>query len=443
MTYAEAVARLTALRGGEHAGMRPGLERIEGLLAALGHPEEHYVLAQVGGTNGKGSVAAMLAAILRAAGRRVGLYTSPHLVSFRERIRVDGRPIPEDALVDGVEALGTLIARLDATMFEATTALALDHFAREGVEVAVLEVGLGGRLDATTVGRPAVTVLSRIDLDHQAWLGERLGEIAAEKAAIIRAGLALSAAQAPEAATVIRGRAVAAGVPLLVEGQDLHVTAEHRGLAGQRITCRGPDWELAGLWLSLAGAYQPSNALLAVAAARHLGAGQTAVGQGLARVRWPGRFQVVEGDPPLVLDGAHNPGAARALAASLGEAFAGRPLTLVVGISRDKDAAGILAALAPVAARLILTRAGHPRAADPAALAGLVPAPGPPVTVTGSTAEALALARRPAGPPVAVAGSLFVVGEVLAALGGADTPCPVENGAASMGAPSAGDARTG
>src|SRR2546426_9530403 len=167
MTYAEAVARLLALRGGEHAGMRPGLERIEGLLAALGHPEERFTIAQVGGTNGKGSTAALLAAMLKAAGRRVGLYTSPHLVSFRERIRVDGEPITPDAVADGVDALSTLVARVDATMFEATTALALDHFAREAVDVAVLEVGLGGRLDATTVGVPAVTGLSRGDRDPQ------------------------------------------------------------------------------------------------------------------------------------------------------------------------------------------------------------------------------------------------------------------------------------
>ena len=173
MTYREAVARITGLRGGELAGMRPGLDRIEALLDAIGNPERSMTLAQIAGTNGKGSVSAMLAAILQAAGRRVGLYSSPHLVDLRERIRVDGRPIPETDLADGVEALGTLIARLDATMFEALTALALDHFAREGVEVAVLEVGLGGRLDSTTVGRPAVEVITSIDYDHQAYLGSR------------------------------------------------------------------------------------------------------------------------------------------------------------------------------------------------------------------------------------------------------------------------------
>jgi dihydrofolate synthase / folylpolyglutamate synthase len=205
MTYAEAVARLLALRGGEHAGMRPGLERIEGLLGALGNPERRYTLVQVGGTNGKGSTAAMLAAMLKAQGRRVGLYTSPHLLTLRERIRVDGQAISEDALADGYDALATLIARFDATMFEATTALALDYFEGEGVEVAVLEVGLGGRLDSTTVGTPAVTVVTRIDLDHQAWLGDTLEAIAAEKAAIIRPGVvaAFSAAQASPAGLVL------------------------------------------------------------------------------------------------------------------------------------------------------------------------------------------------------------------------------------------------
>src|SRR5207302_517438 len=174
------VARLLALRGGEHAGMRPGLERIETLLEALGNPERRYTLVQVAGTNGKGSVAAMLAAILKADGRRVGLYTSPHLVSFRERIRVDGEAIAEDDVADGFDAIATLVARVDATMFEASTALALDHFAREAVDVPVLAVGLGGRLDATTVGTPAVTALARIDLDHQEVLGATLAAIAAE-----------------------------------------------------------------------------------------------------------------------------------------------------------------------------------------------------------------------------------------------------------------------
>jgi dihydrofolate synthase / folylpolyglutamate synthase len=434
VTYAEAIARLLALRGGEHAGMRPGLERIEGLLDALGRPEQRYRLAQVGGTNGKGSVAAMLAAILRAAGHRVGLYTSPHLVSFRERIRVDGEPIAEDSVVDGVEALGTLVARLDATMFEATTALALDHFAREAVDVAVLEVGLGGRLDATTVGTPEVAVIARVDLDHQAVLGPTLREIAAEKAAIIRGGVAISAAQAPEAARVILDRAAAVGVPLLVEGRDLSVTVERRGPDGQRLTCAGPGWSMAGLELGMPASFQMSNALLAVTAARELHAREAAIRDGLVGAWWPGRFQVLRHARGfLVLDGAHNPAGARALATSLQEVFPNTRVTFVLGILRDKDARGIVAALAPVADRFVLVASTNPRAASPADLLAIVPFSVTRVDIAGSPADALALARRVAATPViCVAGSLSLIGDVLRELRGSDEPCSLEKGADSM-----------
>jgi dihydrofolate synthase/folylpolyglutamate synthase len=434
MTYAEAVARVLALRGGEHAGMRPGLERIEALLEALGRPEARYVLVQVGGTNGKGSVAALLAACLRAAGRRVGLYTSPHLVSFRERIRVDGEAIPEDAVVDGVEALGTLVARLDATMFEATTALALDHFAREAVDVAVLEVGLGGRLDATTVGRPAVTAVARIDLDHQDVLGTTLAAIAAEKAAIIRSGLAFASAQEAPAADALVARAAAQAVPLLLEGRDLAVSLETRGPETQWIDCRGPGWRLTHLALGLAGTFQPSNALLAVAAARALGVAEPALRAGLACARWPGRFDVRRiGERWLVLDGAHNPGGARALAASLAEYFPAADLTLLVGVLLGKDARGILAPLVPLARRLILTRSSNPRAADPGSLREALPPGAPPAEVARSAEEALGLAaREPRTPIVCVAGSLSLVGDVLRLGLGGDKPCPLEKGADSM-----------
>jgi len=437
MTYAEAVARLLGLRRGEITGMAPGLERIEALLAALGHPESRYTLVQVGGTNGKGSAAAMLAGILKAAGRRVGLYTSPHLVSFRERIRVNGAPIAEDAVADGVDALGTLIAREDATMFEAATALALDHFAHEGVEIAVLEVGLGGRGDATTVGRPAVTVLTRIDIDHERWLGSTIESIADAKAAIIRSGTAVVSAQRPEARAIIEARAAEAGVPLLLEGRDLRVEAREAGVDGARIDCTGPGFRFTDLALPLPGVHQPGNALAAVTAAHVLGVGEPAIRQGLARTRWPGRLSIVRRDPWLVLDGAHNPDGARALAASLRRMFNlehVRRVTFVLGVYADKDARGIIEALRPLAARFVLTRAAGERAADPAALATLV-GPDTPLVVTASVAEALSVAAAPpATPIVCVAGSLAVVGEALSSLHGTDKPCPIENGADSMDA---------
>ena len=437
MTYAEALARLLALRGGEHAGMRPGLERIEALLDALGRPERAYTIAQIGGTNGKGSVASMLAAILRAQGRRVGLYTSPHLVSFRERIRVDGHAISEDALADGVEALGTLIARLDASVFEATTALALDHFAREAVDVAVLEVGLGGRYDSTTVGAPAVSVLTSIDLDHQEYLGHTVGEIATDKSYILRSGTAIAAAQAPEVAAILDRRAAAVGVPLLAEGRELHVSLRARSLDGQRVDVAGPGWRYDDVGIGLLGTYQPGNTLLAVAAAHALGAEEPAIRRGLARARWPGRFEVRRraGGGWLVLDGAHNPAGARALAQSLAAYFGDAPTTFVLGVLRDKDAAGILAPLVGRARRLVLTSSRNPRAAAPAELEKLAP-PALPVVVAPSIREALAIAEAEEGTPIlCVAGSLSLVGDALAEIGGnRDKPCPVENAADSMGA---------
>ena len=435
MTYAEALARLLALRGGEHAGMRPGLARVETLLEALGNPERRYTLVQVGGTNGKGSTAAMLAAILRAAGRRVGLFTSPHLVSFRERIRIDGEAIGEDDVADGFDAIATLIARLDATMFEATTALALDHFAREGVDIAVLEVGLGGRLDATTVGAPAVSAIARIDLDHQDVLGSTLSAIAREKAAIIRSGVAVASAQAPEAAAVLLARAAETGVRLHMEGRELSVRVTARDLAGQTLDLAGPGWRVHDARIPLLGTFQPSNALLAVSAARALDVTPAAIRAGLARARWPGRFEVLRaGDRHVVLDGAHNPGGARALAASLAEWFGDLPLTLVFGALRDKDAAGMLAPLAVRARRVILTASSSPRAAAPEALRAHVPAGPGCVETAASPAEALALAARPPRTPIlCVAGSLSLVGDVLRHVAGGDKPCPIEKPAASMG----------
>ncbi|HYB69879.1 MAG TPA: folylpolyglutamate synthase/dihydrofolate synthase family protein, partial [Candidatus Bathyarchaeia archaeon] len=429
-------ARILALRGGERAGMRPGLERIEAVLDAIDRPEREYVIAQVGGTNGKGSISSMLAAIVQASGRRVGLYTSPHLCHYRERIRVDGRPISEADFVDGVEALGTLIARLDLTVFEAGTALALDHFCRAGVEVAVLEVGLGGRLDATTVGTPRVEVLGPIDYDHQAELGDTLTLIAREKAAIIRSGVAFSARQDPEAETVLRRRAAEVAVPLWMEGRDLQVAPRGFTLEAQRVDLDGPGWRLTDVDCALLGLYQPSNALLAAAAARELGAGEPAIRAGLRWARWPGRFQILQRDPVVVLDGAHNPAGARALAASLRAYFPGEPVTFVLGILADKDARGILSALAPLAARVVLTASTNPRAASPEALRALLPGAGSPVarqqvpslpglpvpslSVEIAPSPRAALARAIAATArgiVCVAGSLSLIGDILAGAG--------------------------
>jgi dihydrofolate synthase/folylpolyglutamate synthase len=304
-------------------------------------------------------------------------------------------------------------------MFEALTALALDNFARESVEVAVLEAGLGGRLDSTSVGRPAVEVITRIDLDHEAYLGSTLDAIAREKAAIIRSGIALSARQEPAVEAELARRAAEAGVPLLVEGRDLAVRVRRATLDGQWLDFEGPGWRLDDVHCALLGVFQPGNAVLAAAAARALGAEDAAIRDGLASVRWPGRFQLIRRAPPVIVDGAHNPAGAQALAASLAAYFPGRRGTFVIGISADKDTSGILGALVPLAERVICTAADHPRAASPESLAGLARLAAGDARVRVETAasppEALRLAlAEPDTPMVCVAGSLFMIGEILA-----------------------------
>jgi dihydrofolate synthase/folylpolyglutamate synthase len=296
----------------------------------------------------------------------------------------------------------------------------------------VLEVGLGGRLDATTVGAPAVTALARIDLDHEAVLGSTLAAIAGEKAAIIRSGVAVSEAQDPAAADVLTARAAAVGVPLLMEGRDLSVRVAARDLHGQVIDCAGPGWRLDRLDLPLLGVYQPSNALVALAAARVLSVSDAAAREGLARARWPGRFEVRRaGDRVVVLDGAHNPAGAQALARSLAEWFGDTPVTLVFSALRDKDARGMLQALVPRVRRLILTASSSPRAATPEALRTLAPE-GAAIELSASAREALALAGRdPRTPVVCIAGSLSLLGDVLRLTSG-DKPCPIEKSADSM-----------
>jgi dihydrofolate synthase/folylpolyglutamate synthase len=284
------------------------------------------------------------------------------------------------------------------------------------VDVAVLEVGLGGRLDATTVGRPRVVVIGPIDYDHQHELGDTLPLIAGEKAAIIRCGVAFTARQDPEAEVVLERRAAEVSVPLVREGRELHVTPRGFTLDAQRLDLAGPGWRMSDVACGLLGVYQPGNALLSAAAARELGADEAAIREGLRGARWPGRFQIFRRDPLTILDGAHNPAGARALAASLRAYFPGRPVTFVIGILADKDAGGILEALRPLAARFVLTASTNPRAAAPAALCALLP--GVRVETAGSPKEALALAR-PEEPDgiVCVAGSLSLIGDVLTAEG--------------------------
>jgi dihydrofolate synthase/folylpolyglutamate synthase len=380
--------------------MRFGLERMHRALEAMGHPERAFPSLQVAGTNGKGSTCAMAAEALSRAGHRVGLYTSPHLVRFHERIQVDGVPIPDASLSEAVEEVRRACPWHDAgdeagrlTYFEFATLAALAHFRRERVGVAVLEVGLGGRFDATTAVTPRVTAVSRIGLDHVQLLGDGLAAIAREKAGIFKRGVpaVVAAAQPPEAMAALWEEAARRGAPLQVAA---------------------PAWEGP---LSLAGPHQRWNAALAAAALRRLDAagvrvGEDAIVAGIATARWPGRLEDVSG---VLLDGAHNPDGAAALATALPLLHPGRPVEMVLGVLSDKDHAGILRALAPAVRRLHLVPPDSPRARDPATYRELAAGLGPEVDVHARCAEAIACARDHAadGGLACVAGSLYLVGE--------------------------------
>lgn len=398
----------------KRAGIRPGLGPVRRLLDRLGRPQDRYRSVLVGGTNGKGSIAASLASVLQAAGYRVGLYTSPHLVDFRERIRIDGVPISAEDLERRIGQVRRS-NREGVTYFEFATALAFLHFARCAVDVAVLEVGMGGRLDATHVVRPELAIVSNVAMDHVEFLGPRLTDIAREKAGIIHPHRACVTAvrQLPVLAVleeVCRRRKAR----LLRVGREIRVRSGRDGL----LDCRGPSITIRGIPLALQGPHQRENAACALGAVgilrrRGFAIGDEAVREGLSRVRWEGRLEVVRRSPAVVLDGAHNAAGAAALARALG-GFAYRRLTLVLGILADKDWRGMIRRLAPLADRVVLTRPPEERAQAPEVLAGEARRWNRNVEIADQPRQAVRAALRGAGPGdlVCVAGSLYLVGAV-------------------------------
>ncbi len=430
LSYADLVRELFPRLTG---GIRWGLARTERLLASVGDPQRAFRSLHVGGTNGKGSVCASLDATLRADGRRVGLYTSPHLCSFRERIRLDGEPLGEAALLDAARRLWPAVEAERPSFFEATTALAFLALAEAGAEVVVAEVGLGGRLDSTNVLVPEVVVLTNVALDHRQYLGDTLEAIAGEKAGIIKPGVPVVTAERSESIRAIfRARAAELGAPFRALAPE-EPAAVHAALAGTSFELTSSAWGALRLTTPLAGAHQAVNAALAVRALEllpgSLRPARGAVVGGLAEVSWPGRLQheVVDGYHWL-FDVAHNPAGVEALVSALPSLALPRPLAALVGILGDKEWGRMLPPLAAASDALILTEppsAPAERRWDAAAvLARLPEVPG---EVQPDFVRALERARALAGEgTVLVTGSFHTVGDALALLGrapaGVDPP---------------------
>lgn len=393
MNYAEALAWLY---GTQQHGIKLGLENIRRQLDTLGWNGRQQRFLHVAGTNGKGSVCAMLDAICRAQEIRTGLFTSPHLVSFRERIRINGEMISENAVADGLTRIRGIVSDWEThpTFFEITTALALDYFQRENAGVVVLETGMGGRLDSTNVVVPKACVITAIDLDHQAFLGSTLREIAAEKAGIIKPGVpTVSAPQSEESAEVLQKTAVKQNAKLLLVQLPFEKSR-----------------------VGLAGSHQKLHAALAVAALREakIEVSNSAIREGLEKVVWPGRFQRM--DERTILDGAHNPAAARRLAQTWREEFGNEKAAVVLGILRDKNIGGICEALAPIASHFIVTPVQNPRTISATELCAEA-ASYAPCSIAENLRHAVELARAK-HKRILITGSLFLVGEALTLLGG-------------------------
>jgi dihydrofolate synthase/folylpolyglutamate synthase len=451
MSYDSAVAQMYAL-GHELAQMpahKFDLTHMRVLLAALGHPEKRFPSVLIAGTNGKGSTAATLASILESSNLKTGLYTSPHLISINERIRIDGQPIADPDFTGVHDEVEEVAGRLVASgslpwhpsFFEMLTAMAFEHFARVLPDMAVLEVGMGGRLDATNVVEPRVSIIADIALDHQKYLGTTVGEIAQEKVGIIRpSGAVVTLPQSPEANAVIGNtilnlgaRAVSAVeyVPPVSPGSTQYPApiAQQNGsrsapqrypleVLGEKIVVDSP----------LVGRHQLRNIALAIASAEELhsqGFDQitaASIERGIRATRWPGRFQVLpakDREPEYVFDVAHNPAGAWALRSTLSAVYGDRPITMVFGVMRDKAVSEIAEILFPIAEHVIATLAENPRSATPDEIRQAASRVATDIQEAGNVVSALDAARRIAGPGglVVITGSIYIVGEAMRELG--------------------------
>jgi dihydrofolate synthase/folylpolyglutamate synthase len=405
MNYEDAIKFLYGL---QLFGAKLGLENTRRLAALTGNPHERLRFIHVAGTNGKGSTCAMVESIYRAAGLRVGLFTSPHLISFRERIQINRELITEAEVITQVQQIQKLLAEFTPenhpTFFEVVTIMALRYFAAQKGDLVIWETGLGGRLDATNIVTPLASVITNVQLDHEKWLGHSIEQIAGEKAGIIKPTVPVVTAAPEPALSVISKTARANNSPL-------HIVAEPL-----------PDIEL-----SLLGEHQRLNAALAVTTVRILDqqitVSETAIRKGLAAVSWPGRLQTIKhNNQTILLDGAHNPSGAEALRDAITKHFPGLSRTLILGIMRDKDCAAICNILAPLADRIIACRVSSERSADPERLAGLCRAANPKAIVTSAQSIEFALQSSATDPFVIITGSLHFIGHALQLLCPTDYP---------------------
>jgi dihydrofolate synthase/folylpolyglutamate synthase len=433
MNYAEAVRFLYSL-GNEVRAAKLGLDRMTALLDALGAPHRAIETVHVAGTNGKGSVCAMIESGLRAAGLKTGLYTSPHLAGPTERIRLASEPVSEEIFAGAFDRVHETAERLIAsgaleahpTYFETVTAMAFTVFREAQASLSVIEVGLGGRLDATNVILPRLAVITPVDFDHEAFLGKSLETIAAEKAGILKPGVpAVFAAQRPEAARTLASAAAALGIrPVRTSDWRIENLALHPG--GSCFRLAGP--KAFDIDCPLAGEHQVDNAATAAVALDQLGLPATAIREGIRQARWPGRLERVAAAPEIILDGAHNPAGARALAAYINRFFDGRRVWLLYGAMRDKAVGEMAAILFPLADEIVATAPSQARAVRPETIRKL--ADHPRVRTAATVAEALSLVRSQAAPEDAifVSGSLFLVAEARKLLEAtASEPAPQSN----------------
>ena len=409
------------LPGSLYSSANFDLRRMEDLLRRLDNPHLASRSIHIAGSKGKGSTAAMIAAALGAAGYKVGLFTSPHLHTMRERISVDGQLISEEELVTLVEWLKPEVEAVNCdanygqlTTFEVLTALAFLYFREKNVDFQVVEVGLGGRLDATNVVNAEVSIITSISMDHVSILGDTIDKIAREKAGIIKhGGMVVCSPQRPEAMAVIEEVCCEQGARLIKVGKDVTWQKGTADLSAQsfRVMGRQASYELT---MPLLGEHQLENAAAAVAALEVLGVDAGDIADGLKAVRWPGRLEILRREPLLVIDGAHNPDSAMRMLDAIKQYFDYRHLILIIGVSSDKDIAGIVECLAPSCYAAFVTRSRHPRSAEPMVLASEFARYGITARVVGSVAESVpqALASAEPGDLVCATGSLFVVAEV-------------------------------